>query len=115
LENQLIKRDSLYLFRNSILEHIEDRDLFNSLKVAIKAKEYRKIEFRDDDTIYEVKPIKLIFVDNNWYLAYVDSSDTLKLGRVSFIERVRYATKNSYQKNSIIKHIEKLKMICKTL
>jgi predicted DNA-binding transcriptional regulator YafY len=57
-----------------------------------------------------VKPIKLIFVDNNWYLGYVTTEEILKLARVTFIESVRYATKNSYQKSSIVKHLQNLEL-----
>jgi len=109
LEYQTSKNDDIYLFQSSIFETIENREIFNNLKNAIKNSEYRKIKFLDNNIIYEVKCIKLIFVDNNWYLAYVDSDDILKLGRVSFIEYVRYATKNSYQKKLIEKYLKLLK------
>ena len=108
LEYETSKDNSIYLFRGSILETIENKDIFNTLKKAIKNSEYRKIKFFNEDKIYEVKCIKLVFVDNNWYLAYVDSNDILKLGRVSFLEYVKYTTKNSYQKSTIKEHIQNL-------
>ena len=96
------------MFKNPIFERVDIEDIFNNLKTAIRSKEYRKIKLQYEDSNFEVKPIRLVFVDNNWYLAYVDSDDTLQLVRVSFIESLRYATKNSYQKSSITKHLQNL-------
>lgn len=100
--------ESPYLFRSSIFEKVENRDIFNLLKVAIKNNEYRVIKFFDEEERLEVKCIKIAFVDNNWYLVYVDSNDILKLGRISFVEEVKYANKVSYQKSSIKKHLNSL-------
>jgi len=108
LEYETTKNGNIYLFKSGIFETVENRDIFDTLKNAIKNSEYRKIKFFDDNIKYEVKCIKLVFVDNNWYLAYVDSNDILKLGRVSFIEEVKYANKISYQKKSIERHLKLL-------
>ena len=109
LEYEILKKESVYLFKNSIYEKVENRELFNNLKGAIKLHEYRKIKFTNDESAYEVKCIKLVFIDNNWYLAYVNTNNSLKLGRVSFITEVKYTTKNSYQKSSIENHLYNLK------
>ena len=101
-------KNDIYMFRNTILETVKNYNIFNKLKEAIKANEYRKIKLKDKDPI-EVKCIKLVFVDNNWYLACVNSEDILKLIRVSFIERVTYGSKNSFQKNTIKKHLTSLR------
>ena len=109
LEYITIKENTPYFFKNSIFESITNIDIFEELKRAVNRHEYRRIKFFDKDITYEVKCIKIVFIDNNWYLAYVDSDDILKLGRISFIEKVEYATKNSYQKSSIKKHLKSLK------
>ena len=108
-EYKTLKEESIYLFKNSIYEKMENRDIFNNLKGAIKLNEYRKIQFKNNETFYEIKCIKLVFIDNNWYLAYSNSNDILKLGRISFIKEVKYTTKNSYQRTSIQKHLDNLK------
>ncbi len=108
MEYQKQGDESPYLFRSSIFEKVENRDIFNRLKVAIKYNEYRVIKFFDEEKRLEVKCIKIAFVDNNWYLVYVDSKDILKLGRISFIEEMENATKVSYQKRSIKKHLDRL-------
>jgi len=108
LESTIMSSASIYYFYNPIFEFIENEETFNHLKQAIKNHEYRKITFVDDDTSEEVKCLKLVFVDNNWYLAYVDSQNILKLGRVTFIQKVSYATKNSYQKSTVEPYLAQL-------
>jgi predicted DNA-binding transcriptional regulator YafY len=106
LEYTMSNRHDTYLFRNSIFEKLTNRSVFNRLKEAVVKREYRKIKLDNDLAFQEVKPIKLAFVDNNWYLAYVDEKDVLKLGRVAFIEEVTYASKNYFQKSSVKKHLK---------
>jgi predicted DNA-binding transcriptional regulator YafY/predicted kinase len=109
LEYQFDKNEDVFMFRNPIFEHVKNREIFNNLKTAIKVREYRKIKLFDENDFQEVKCLRLVFVDNNWYLAYISSEDKLKLARISFIEDVRYATKISYQKVSVEKHLKNLK------
>jgi predicted DNA-binding transcriptional regulator YafY/predicted kinase len=109
LEYQTRKNNDIFLFKSSIFEMVENKEVFNHLKDAIKSNEYREIKFFDNSLKYEVKCIKLVFVDNNWYLAYIESNGILKLGRVSFIEKAKYASKKTYQKKSIAKHLKHLK------
>lgn len=94
-----LKNDEIYMFRGAIFEALQDKKYFNNLKSAIQNSEYRIIKFFGEDK-KEIKPIKLVFIDNNWYVAYVEN-DILKLGRISFIEKVEYSKKNSYQKYSV--------------
>lgn len=104
-----LNNDDIFMFRGAIFESVENKKIFNNLKSAIKYSEYRIIKFRDENE-KEIKPIKLVFIDNNWYLAYVEN-DILKLGRISFIENLKYSDKNSFQKLSIKKHLNKLSKI----
>jgi len=111
--SKVAKNDELvFLFKNYIMEEIRSdmsKQVFKNLKSAIKNYEYRDIIFKSGMSVEKsVKCIKLVFVDNNWYLAYVDSNDTLRLARVSFIESIKYASKNSFQKSSIKKHLNDL-------
>ena len=98
----------IYKFKNSPFEDVnslESKLTFKRLKTAVELHEYRDIKFYHDDKIYKnLKCIKLIFMDNNWYIAYIDEEEILKFGRVSFIEEVTYSKgKDGYQKNSIKK------------
>jgi len=106
LEFQFNKtKDDIFLFKNTIFESVKNQDIFNSLKKAVKFNEYRKIKLNNDDFI-DVKCIKLVFVDNNWYLAYVDSDNILKLARISFIKEVKYTNKSTFQKVTVKRHLE---------
>jgi hypothetical protein len=111
------QHEHIYKFFNTPFEDVssfEGKITFKRLKYAVELHEYRDIKFFNDEKIYKnLKCIKLIFMDNNWYIAYVTEEDDLKLGRISFIEDVQYSkNKNTFQKSSIEKH---LKFIDKSL
>ena len=98
----------IYKFKNTPFEDVlEDQIVFKRLKTAVELHEYRDIKYRHDDTIYKnLKCIKLVFMDNNWYIANVDENEVLRFGRVSFIEEVTYSkNKNAFQPNSIKKYL----------
>ncbi len=101
----------IYKFKNTPFEDIgslEGKLTFKRLKTAVELHEYRDIKFIFDDKIHKnLKCLKLIFMDNNWYIAFVGEDEILRFGRISFIEEVNYSKgKNSYQPNSIAKQKE---------
>ena len=101
----------IYTFLNTPFEDVaslEEKITFKRLKNAVELHEYRDIKFYDDDVIHKnLKCIKLLFMDNNWYIAYVNVADALQFGRISFIEEVFYSkAKNSFQPTSVKKHLE---------
>jgi hypothetical protein len=100
----------IYKFKNTPFEDIkslEEKDIFKKLKRAVENREYAKIKFKyNENEIDNLKCLKLLFIDNNWYLASVDTADILRLSRIAFIEQVNYATKiNSFQQSSVEKQI----------
>ena len=111
LEKFTQQNEHIYQFKNTPFEDIktlEAKDIFKKLQIAVKNREYKKIKFISDPNIYDnLKCLKLIFMDSNWYLAFVDNSEKLRFGRVAFIQSVDYASKsNSFQKSSIEKYFE---------
>jgi len=106
---------NIYLFKNTPFEDIntfESKDIFKRLKTGVEFHEYRKIKFLYDEKEYDnLKCLKLIFMDNNWYIAFVDSEEKLRFGRVSFIESVNYATKTSFQPSTVEKQMRFLKSV----
>jgi predicted DNA-binding transcriptional regulator YafY len=68
---------------------------FRSLKKAIQWHEYRSLDLRGDLHYPDIKPIKLLFSDGNWYVAYIDGAQ-LRIGRLAFIEAVRYGRRDTY-------------------
>lgn len=109
LEQFTNKSKHIYQFKNTPFEDIqslEKKDIFKKLKRTVKNREYAKITFSSDETIDNIKCLKLIFIDNNWYLANVAEDNILRLSRISFIKKVDYATKiNSFQLSSIEKQL----------
>lgn len=110
LEKYTNEQKDIYKFKNTPFEDVsslEAKQTFKMLKRAVQAREYVKIKFSYEEQEHDnLKCLKLIFMDNNWYIAYVDTEDVLKFGRISFIEKASYATKStSYQKGSVEKHL----------
>jgi len=105
--------DHIYQFQNTPfeeLESIETKKSFNQLKTAVKNREYRDISFYDNNTDKDVKCLKLLFLEGNWYIAYVTTEEKLKLGRISFIKSVSYSQKTtSFQPKSVTKQMSFLK------
>ena len=111
LEQFTTESKHIYKFKNTPFEDIsslEEKDIFKKLKRAVENREYVKIKNKFNDEIYDnLKCLKLLFIDNNWYLSIIDSSEKLRLTRISFIEKVDYASKvNSYQPSSVKKHMD---------
>lgn len=101
----------LYLFKNSPFEDLstlEAKETFKRLKTAIRFREYRRIKFMHDDNVYDnLLCLKLIFMDNNWYMAFLDEGQKVRFGRISFIESVEYASKmGSYSLAGIQKYLD---------
>ncbi|WP_151899678.1 WYL domain-containing protein [Sulfurimonas hydrogeniphila] len=108
---KLTKKDKhLYMFKNTPFEDIsnlESKQSFSRLKRIIEAREYAKLTFMYDETVYDnLKCLKLVFMDNNWYVAYADSEDKLRFGRISFIKRVDFGSRvGHFQPSSVQKHL----------
>lgn len=100
----------IYKFKNTPFEDVnslEKKDIFKKLKRAVENREYIKLKNKFSEDVYDnLKALKLLFIDNNWYLAFIDNEDKLRLARVSFVERVDYATKmTSFQLSSVKKQM----------
>ncbi|MCT7464898.1 WYL domain-containing protein [Aliarcobacter cryaerophilus] len=111
LEKYTNQNKTIYKFQNSPFEDIqtlEQKKIFQILKRAIKNREYIKIKYKSVEQEFDnLKCLKLIFIDNNWYTAIIDTNSKLRLIRISFIENVSYATKvESYQKSTIKDELE---------
>ncbi|WP_457608180.1 helix-turn-helix transcriptional regulator [Nitratifractor sp.] len=95
-----------YLFFNMPYEEIESLErnpAFVSLKKAIENREYRDITLkgRDPKRFEAVKPVKLLFSEGNWYIAYLDG-EVLRISRISFIDKVSYTRgKTRYRQGEI--------------
>ena len=116
LEEFTKKDKNIYMFKNSPFEDIntiESKQSFQRLKRIIEAREYAKIKFiNNDDTYDNLKCLKLVFMDNNWYVAFIDSEEKLRFGRINFIERVDYGTKTEhFQLSTVSKQMKFLESV----
>ena len=108
--------ESVFLFKNSIMEELQSDDakeVFKSLKSAIKNHEYRDIFYNyDEEKIHKnEKCLKLVFMDNNWYLAVIDEDKKFAFRRLSFISKVSYSSdKITYQKKELEPYLNFLKV-----
>lgn len=97
LEQFTNENKKIYKFQNSPFEDLstlEEKDIFKKLKRAVKNREYIKLKYKYDEEILDnLKCLKLLFIDNNWYLAFINDKNILKLARISFIQKVDYASK----------------------
>jgi predicted DNA-binding transcriptional regulator YafY len=116
--SKLAKNDEdVFLFKNSIMEELQSTKLkkvFKNLKVAIANHEYRDIVYTYDERVLceNEKCLKLVFMDNNWYVVVVSQENRLLFRRLSFIDEVRYSSsKITYAKREVQPHLEFLKNI----
>ncbi len=110
LEEFTNENKNIFKFQTTPFEDIstfEEKDIFKKLKRAIQNREYIKLSYKHVEEVYDnLKCLKLLFIDNNWYLAFVDDNDKLRLTRLSFIKKVDYATKiDSFSSSSVDKQI----------
>jgi len=114
--SKIAKRDeSLFLFKNSIMEELKDektKGIFKNLKVAVKNREYRDITYTYNKTevLKNLICLKLLFINNNWYLVVIDEKkDTLEFKRLSFIDKIEYSKNKTVYKKDISRYLEFLK------
>jgi len=108
--------DSVYLFKNSIMEELQTQEakaVFKHLKEAIAKYEYRDMvyDYAESKVYKNIKCLKLMFMDNNWYLVFINENKKLEFARLSFIKSIAYATKNSYQRKEIMPYLDFLKRV----
>ena len=97
-DNMIGKLPIIEELRNESISNVYDK-LENSIKKSF----YLQLRFisGEPSLFMNVKPIKLIFIDNNWYVAFEyknhnDKNKEFRLGRLSFIESVEYLKDLSY-------------------
>ena len=107
--SKLISQESdIFVFKSTPFEILdnEHQKIFAKLKNAIKYNMHKSISYNysHKETLEDVKCLKLIFTQNNWYVAIENKKESFRLLRVSFIEDVLPSSKGSYQKSKIQKY-----------
>jgi hypothetical protein len=110
LEKMLGKGNEPYLFVKNPFESLKNqnnKEIFESIKNAVMNREYRKIIYGQEphQVIDNAKCLKIVFVDDNWYLAIENEEKNFRLLRVAFIkECLETYDKNTYQKSVLEKY-----------
>ncbi|MDR0676856.1 MAG: WYL domain-containing protein [Elusimicrobiota bacterium] len=100
------KNNDIFLFKANPFEDTQNV-FFTKLQKAIKNMEYRDIiyEYKEKEALKNVKCLKLIFINSNWYLACEEKNQKFRLLRISFIKDVAYPkTKTGYQRSILLKY-----------
>ena len=111
----------------SISEKLKDKkmsNIFDKLSEAITNRYYLELDFKSSKILKykEVKPVRLIFLDDNWYVAfeYRDIKRDKKIftfGRlafissISFLKDMKYSDKSTFQNKNMGDYLEFLKNI----
>jgi predicted DNA-binding transcriptional regulator YafY len=109
IEDELKDDEDIFLFSTKpfeVLESQEQKKIFSNLKRAVKLHEYRNIfYYYNEDIVYEnVKCLKMIYAQNNWYIGVETEEELFKLLRIHFIKEIKYSKKNTYQKSVLQKY-----------
>ena len=107
--SKLISKDSdVFIFKSTPFEILDDehQKIFSKLKNSIKYNMHKSIvyNYNHKEIVEDVKCLKLIFTQNNWYVAIENREESFRLLRVNFIEDVLPSSKGSYQKSKIQKY-----------
>jgi predicted DNA-binding transcriptional regulator YafY len=97
LEHNIKEDEGIFLFRSTPFENLEDSDkknIFSQLRKAVKNHEYRTLIYNKNalETLHDVKCLKLIYMNNNWYLAIENEEKHFRMLRLSFVEEIKYAS-----------------------
>ena len=110
IEKELKNDKNIFLFHSNPFESLDtspNQEIFLDLKKAVKFQEYRDIYyFYQTKVIYtNVKCLKLIYAQDNWYISVETENEKFELLRISFIERlVCPNSKKNYNKSVINKY-----------
>ena len=116
LEKILKDDEDIFLFVNSPFEEMDNKAFsanFKALKTAVKNHEYKNIQYNymQQEHLEDVKCLKIIYTDNNWYVAIETKEEQLRLLRIAFIEKLHYSNKLYYHKTVLQKYSKYFKNI----
>ena len=103
LERMIKADEDVFLFVGSPFESTEDINfatVFSQLKTAVKNHEYRDIVYNygKREKLKDLKCLKLVYMNNNWYIGIETTDVKFRFLRLAFIESIYYSSsKITYQ------------------
>ena len=104
IEKNIKEDEGIFVFKSTPFENMENpeqKKIFTQLKKAVKNHEYRTIVYHKNkqEELKDLKCLKLVYMNNNWYLAVENDVKRFRFLRLSFIQQVKYASvgKESFQ------------------
>jgi predicted DNA-binding transcriptional regulator YafY len=98
IEQNIKEDEGIFVFKSTPFESLDvpaHQSIFSQLKKAVKNHEYRTIVYQKNkmEELKDLKCLKLVYMNNNWYLATEDSAKQFRFLRLSFIQKIKYASK----------------------
>jgi len=111
LENKIKDTNKLYDFKNKPFEtKKDDIVIFKALEYAIKHQKYTQItyEVNGKNELFEVKPYKIVFINENFYIACEIEHEKLEFAmyRISKIKSVEDTSKTFHKNLEIVDFIK---------
>ncbi len=97
IEKNIKEDEGIFIFKSTPFENMENpkqKKIFTDLKKAVKNHEYRTIVYykKEQEELKDLKCLKLVYMNNNWYLAVENDTKHFRFLRLSFIQQVKYAS-----------------------
>ncbi|CAA6800751.1 MAG: Transcriptional regulator, putative [uncultured Sulfurovum sp.] len=114
-----IKRETkaLYHIFDVPFETIEEEKIWEKIKKSVKEKRYISIDYERNKlkNFKHIKPIRIVFARNNWYLAAlltenIDEYDFTFL-RINHIKHVTIEAKQFKEEKQVLKHLEEMQSL----
>lgn len=100
INQMFVAASEILLGRLPITEDLQDerfKTIYTAFKSAIKNRYYMQLHLSDEGFLDEVKPIRIVFIDNNWNLAFEtkdpnNGKKVFRFCRFSFIDQWDFIT-----------------------
>jgi len=110
LESKMREKEKIYAFKNKPLENKTDTDeIYKSLEEAIYHRKKLKILY-GCDKIYTIKPYKILFMDENFYLAseVIDEKFLFSIFRISKLKEAKPQSETFHHNQEIVSFIKEM-------
>jgi predicted DNA-binding transcriptional regulator YafY len=111
MKKMLTNGKRVYKLDTKPFEELKNRDILHNLEQAIEYRQHISFTYIKDETIniFKVKPYKIAFLNENFYLASVNSeTDEFLLSRISLIKEVVVDSKTFYINPQLDNFISKI-------